>query len=265
MDTSLFAQIVAACLIGGLLSIGAAALVIYGLPRRALGLAVSFSTGLLLASATLDLLPEVLEGGAAPNEVFALLLAGFLGFFALEKFAIWRHAHGAALAGCGRSDDRRGTGDAHPHHDHVQDQHAEALLILIGDSFHNFSDGLLIAAAFMADPAIGWSAALAVIAHEIPQEAGDFAILLAAGWGRRRALFWNGVSSLTGVLGGVLGYFLLDAAREWVPIVITLAASSFLYVALVDLVPRLKRESSGAGWHGILLAAGIGVVAQHMH
>lgn len=140
--------------------------------------------------------------------------------------------------------------------------------ILVGDSFHNFTDGLLIAAAFLADPVLGWSTTLAIIAHEVPQEAGDFAILLAAGWKRGRALFWNGISSLTAIAGGILGYFALDNARQWIPIIITIAASSFLYVAIADLMPRLKRETKSVGWHGVLLAAGIAVVvlgSRHSH
>ena len=135
------------------------------------------------------------------------------------------------------------------------------MLILIGDSFHNFTDGLLIAAAFLADPALGWTTTFAIIAHEVPQEAGDFAILLSAGWKRSRALFWNGISSLTAIAGGIVGYLALDNAREWIPVIITLAASSFLYVAIADLMPRLKRETTSVGWHSVLLALGIAVIA----
>jgi zinc and cadmium transporter len=126
----------------------------------------------------------------------------------------------------------------------------------------------LIAAAFLADPVLGWSATLAIIAHEVPQEAGDFAILLAAGWKRGRALFWNGISSLTAVAGGIIGYFALDSTRDWIPVIITIAASSFLYIAIADLMPRLKRETKSVGWHGVLLAAGIAVVVfgtSHSH
>lgn len=250
---SLLFQIVLACLLGGLLSMLAAALVMFGLPKKWLGLTVSFSTGLLLAAATLHLLPEALESGLTPHEVFPLLLAGILGFFALEKFALWRHAHGSSDA---HADDEVCEDHTHAHH-HF---HGETISILIGDGFHNFTDGLLIAAAFLADPTLGWMATLAVVAHEVPQEAGDFAILLAAGWARGRALFWNGISSLTAVAGGVIGYFALERALEWVPVIITLAAASFLYIAVADLMPRLKRDHSAVGWHVLLLAAGITVV-----
>lgn len=255
MFDSLLLQIALACLAGGVLSVAAAALVMFGLPRRWLGFTVSFSTGLLLATATLHLLPEAFEAGLSPHEVFPLLLAGILGFFALEKFALWRHAHG--------------TPDAHAHqhacenhtHTHHHGHGGETVSILVGDAFHNFTDGLLIAAAFLADPALGWAATLAIIAHEVPQEAGDFAILLAAGWQRGRALFWNAFSSLAALLGGVVGYFALERALEWIPHILTIAAASFLYIAVADLMPRLKREQEAVLWHGLLLAAGIALVA----
>jgi zinc and cadmium transporter len=267
MNAPLLLQIILACLLGGLLSMAAAGLVLFGVPRRWLGFTVSFSTGLLLATATLHLLPEALESGLTPHEVFPILLAGILGFFALEKFALWRHVH----AGSGDTDTHQGDHqcDDHTHsHHHMHGGQGETLSILVGDGFHNFTDGLLIAAAFLADPALGWAATLAIIAHEVPQEAGDFAILLAAGWQRGRALFWNGVSSLTAVAGGVIGYFALENALQWVPHILTIAAASFLYIAVADLMPRLKRDNSAIGWHGLLLAAGIAVVvfgSSHSH
>lgn len=240
MDVALPLQIVAACLAGGLLSMLAAALIMWGLPRRWLPLAVSFSTGLLLAAALLDLLPAALESGLTPHEVFPVLLGGILGFFLLEKFTLWRHAHGHE-------------------HPHVHDD--QAPLILLGDAFHNFTDGVLIAAAFLADPALGWSATLAVVAHEVPQEAGDFALLLAAGWAKRRALFWNGISSLAAILGGLLGYLALDGARDGVPYALVLAAAGFIYIAVADLLPRLRRETAALPLHGALLACGVAMIA----
>jgi len=258
----LLAQIALACVAGGLLSVAAAALVMFGLPKRWLGFTVSFSTGLLLATATLHLLPEALESGLTPHEVFPLLLAGILGFFALEKFALWRHSHGGNDA---HPDDHMCEDHTHGHH-HAHG--GETVSILVGDGFHNFTDGLLIAAAFLADPTLGWATTLAIIAHEVPQEAGDFAILLAAGWRRGRALFWNGVSSLAALAGGIVGYLALERALEWVPHILTLAAASFLYIAVADLMPRLKREQQAIGWHGLLLAAGIVLVvfgSAHSH
>lgn len=265
LSLPLLAQIALACVAGGLLSVAAAALVMFGLPQKWLGFTVSFSTGLLLATATLHLLPEALESGLTPHEVFPLLLAGILGFFALEKFALWRHAHGNPDV---HPDEHACEDHTHSHH-HAHIGHGgETVSILVGDGFHNFTDGLLIAAAFLADPTLGWAATLAIITHEVPQEAGDFAILLAAGWQRARALFWNGVSSLAALAGGMAGYFALERAQEWVPHILTLAAASFLYIAVADLMPRLKREQQAIGWHGLLLAAGIALVvfgSAHAH
>ena len=253
LSLPLLAQIIIACLLGGVLSLAAAALVLFGLPRKWLNYAVSFSIGVLLATALLHLLPEALEEGLTPHEVFPLLLAGILGFFALEKFAIWRHSH------C-QGDSHTDPSDCMNHsHDHHHLHGGEAIGILVGDGFHNFTDGLLIAAAFLADPALGWAATFAVIAHEVPQEAGDFAILLAAGWQRGKALFWNGISSLSSLLGGVAAYVALERMQGWVPYIITIAAASFIYVAISDLMPRLKRERGGIGWHGFMLAAGIAI------
>ncbi len=258
MSFPILLQIIVACLLGGLLSIGAAALIMFGLPRKWIALTVSFSTGLLLAMALLHLLPEALEQGLTPHETFAILLGGILCFFALEKFALWRHAH----HGAGDSDAH---GDAHACADHTHNHHHDdasggTFSILIGDGFHNFPAGLLIAAALLADPVLGWSTTLAIIAHEVPQEAGDFAILLAAGWKRSRALLWNTISSLSAIIGGIAGYYALDNASDWIPVIITLAASSFLYVAIADLMPRLKRETTSIGWHSVLLIAGIALV-----
>jgi zinc and cadmium transporter len=252
----LWLHIILACLAGGLLSVAAAALVLFGLPKKGLHYAVSFSIGVLLATSMLHLLPEALESGLTPHEVFPVLLAGILGFFALEKFAIWRHAHGDNDA---HSDDGVCEDHTHDHH-HALIKGGETVGILVGDGFHNFTDGLLIAAAFLADPLLGWATTLAVIAHEVPQEAGDFAILLASGWQRGKALFWNAVSSLASLAGGITGYLALERAQGWIPYIITIAAASFIYIAIADLMPRLKREQKGVVWHGFLLAAGIAVV-----
>jgi zinc and cadmium transporter len=248
----LIIQILLACLLGGLLSLLAAFLILYGLPKKWLAYAVSFSTGVLLGTSMLHLLPEALDSGLSPQEVFPVLLAGILGFFALEKFSIWRHSHH-------HEDDGQmntksvATTSGHHHGD------AGVVGILIGDGFHNFTDGVLIAAAFLTDPALGWATTLAVIAHEIPQEAGDFAILLAAGWERKKALFWNGISSLASVAGGVIAYFSLEHTENWIPYVVIVAASSFIYIAIADLLPRLKFQFQGLGWHSLHLLMGVAV------
>ncbi len=268
-------QIILATLIGGVLSVGVAALVMFGLPRLWLARSVSFSTGMLLATALLDLLPEALESSFSTREIFSLLLAGILGFFVLEKYALWRHVHVSA------GDSENGVhihghshaceDHSHAHH-HAQtaniDSRATASMILLGDSFHNFTDGLLLAATFVADPVLGWSATLALLTHEVPREAGDFAVLFAAGWERRRTLIWSALAKIPSVLGAVLGYFWFESASDWVPAIITVAAASFIYIAVADLMPRLKREPYAIGWHGVLLATGVAAAAfggVHMH
>lgn len=243
-------QIIAGCLTGGFLSVLAAGLVMWGLKRQWLPRMVSFSAGLLLAVALLDLLPEAVENSSDPHQIFQLLLAGLLGFFCLERFAHWRHAHEHG------DEDDDGIPHFHSHH-----HHSTAPLIIIGDSFHNFTDGILLAASFLASPALGWSTALAIVAHEIPQEAGDFALLLEAGLSKTRALFWNGVSSFFSVAGGVIGYFALDHAREWVPATIAIAAAGFIYISIADLLPRLHRERKDFHWHALFLFVGVLVVA----
>lgn len=248
MSLPLLAQIVIACLVGGVLSVIAAAALMHGMPRRFLPMAVSFAAGTLLTSALLNLLPEALQSVADSNlmkssSVFSLLLAGILGFFALERFTFWRHAH---------------------HHDgcpRASGPMPQAPLILIGDAFHNFTDGVLLAAAFLADPVLGWTTAAAIVAHEVPQEAGDFALLLAAGWRPRRALFWNGVSSLANIAGGIIGYFLLEHALGLVPLALTLAAAGFLYIAVADLLPRLRGEQADIWIHVVAIGVGVAFVA----
>ena len=259
MSIPLSFHIILACLLRGGLSIGAAALIMFGLPRKWITLSVSFSTGLLLAMALLHLLPEALEQGLAPDAACSILLGGILCFFMLEKFTLWRHVHNNT----DEDDHHPGAEHCHDHthsHHHSSPDNEGTLTILLGDGFHNVTDGLLIAAAFLADPVLGWSTTLAIIAHEVPREAGDFAILLAAGWKHSRALFWVSVSSLAAIVGGLAGYFIIDHMSDWLPIIITIAASSFLYVAIADLMPRLRRETTSIGWHSVLLAAGVIIV-----
>lgn len=233
---SVLAQIVGASLAGGFLSLAVAALLTLGLPRRWLARMVSFSAGVLLATALLDLLPEALDRGLTHDALFSILLASLLGFFALEKLTLWRHGHeDDAVAGA-------------------------APMILIGDGVHNLTDGAVLAAAFLADPRLGWVTALAIIAHEIPHEAGAFALLLAAGWSKAKAFAWNGISGLTSVVGGLIGYFWLDGTRAWIPAVLTVAAASFFYIAVSDLMPWLRREHGAFAWHTGAMAAGIAVV-----
>lgn len=240
-----FFLIILACIAGGILSVAAAALIAFRLPRRGLSMLVAFAAGVMLSSALLDILPEAfgkLPGGH--HALFATLLAGIIGFYFLEHLAIWRHAH----PGCG-VDDACATKRAVP-------------LILIGDAFHNFVDGILIAAAFLADPWLGLTTTLAVVLHEIPQEIGDFAILLEAGWQRRSALLANAASSLASVIGGLLGYWTLQTAEALIPYFLVIAASSFIYIAVADLLPllRIYQKHDGFLRQSALIGLGIGIV-----
>jgi zinc and cadmium transporter len=193
---------------------------------------VCISAGLLLTVAFTRLVPEAFESGIDTHALGWVLLAGILGFFLLEKLALIHHTH-------------HHEGDEHHHH-HGHDAHEArrgGIPILVGDAFHNFADGVVIAAAFLVDWRAGVLATAAVMAHEIPHEVGDFMILLNAGYTRRRAVVFNLVSGSSAVIGGVVGYFVLDAVEGLLPYALLLAASSFIYIALSDLLPEMMRRS----------------------
>lgn len=194
---------------------------------------VSLSVGILLSTSLLHALPEAFESNADPHSLFATLLAGLLGFFLLEKTAVLRHSH-------------HYEGDGHGH-EHGHDRHEAGRagwMILVGDGLHNFTDGILIAAAFLADPRLGVVTALAITAHEIPQEVGDFIVLLNAGFTRARAYVYNLASSGMAILGGLVGYFTLGQGTEWIPYVLVLASSGFIYIAVSDLMPQMQRRAT---------------------
>ena len=232
--------------VGGVLSVMAAAvfLLLRDHHRSAvLPHGISFAIGALLAVAFWGLIPEAFAK-VRPEQfqsLSATILAGILGFFVLEKLLIWRHCHYGSCEAHG--DDGHGDDHAHGHsHSHGNAQSAGALIIL-GDSIHNFVDGVLIAAAFLTDVQLGIVTSLAVAAHEIPQEVGDFAILLDSGYSRGKALFYNVLASLTTVLGGVLAYFSLEDLHDSLPYFLALAASSFIYIAVADLIPSLHKKT----------------------
>ena len=238
-------------LLSGVVSVLAAALLSFRLQKRLIPLMVSFSAGMLLGNAVLNLLPEAFESPLIdPHDTAWLLLGGFVAFFLLEKALLIRHSH-------------HHEGDGHGHsHGHDQREAGQGgYLILIGDSFHNFADGVLVAAAFLTDPALGWITALAIAAHEIPQEIGDFIVLLNAGLSRTRALAYNLLSGCSAILGGLVGYFALSVTDVLVPQAIALAASGFIYIALADLVPDMHRHRAIRTSAGqvALLALGIAV------
>lgn len=189
--------------------------------RRLLPSLVSYAVGTLLGAAFLGMLPRALEGGNG-RAVLSTTLFGLVLFFVLEKWVLWRHCHQAEC-----------------------DIHASAgPLILAGDACHNFVDGFAIASAFLVSVPLGISTSLAVIAHEIPQELGDFAILLESGYTRSRALVYNLLSSATTLPGALIAYFALSALSAIIPYVLAVSAASFIYIAAADLIPGLHRQTS---------------------
>lgn len=258
--------------IGGVLSALAASLFLAVSDRiraRVLPHLVSFATGALLSAALLGLLPHAIEsaGAADTHDIGLTLLAGLLLFFVLEKMVLWRHCH-ADVCEVHVSPEPHAHAHGHNHHhlgnhshEHGRDR-ASAMLILIGDGFHNVLDGVLIAAAFMTDIHLGVVTAIAVCAHEIPQEVGDLAILLNGGMSRLKALTLNLLASVTSVLGGVVAYFAMAEVQQVLPYAIAIAASSFLYIAVADLIPGLHRKvDPGSGvWQLVYIVLGVVVI-----
>lgn len=257
--------ILLATLIAGGLSVLLAATVSLTWLHRFADRMLAYAVGVLLAFAFTKLMPEAVHLGLDPHLAGQWLLAGVVAFFLLEKAALWRHAH---------------HGHDHAHHPELTRPAAgpgsgspRVTMIVVGDGMHNFVDGVLIAAAFLVDPALGWATTAAILAHELPQEIGDFMALLAAGVSRVRALALNALSSASMVLGGVLAYFVLDDMEAVVPYVLVLAAASFIYIAVADLVPELRRQrrfKDAAGQLALLLLGVatvqvVGLFAHHSH
>lgn len=243
--------ILLATMISGLVSALVAGWLAYRYFSKFLHEMVSFSVGVLLSVALLHTLPEAFESGADTHTLFALLLGGLLAFFMLEKVAILRHNH-----------HHEHDGHHHPPGHDAHEAGRGGLAVLVGDGLHNFCDGILIAAAFLVDPKLGALTALSIAAHEVPQELGDFIILVNAGLTRRRALLFNVMSSMMAMLGGVVGYFLLADSRGLLPYVLVLAASSFIYIALADLMPQMQKRTSlrASLPQFVLVGAGVAIV-----
>ena len=243
---STLAWITAASLLGGVLSVACAAL--FALTARAawVPMLVSYAIGALLGAAFLELLPHAFEGAMGVRGVAATVLAGIFAFFILEKLVLWRHCH---VEDC----------EVHDQHTDAYDHGRSGMLILIGDSFHNFVDGILIAAAFMDNTQLGIVTALAIIAHEIPQEVGDFLILLHSGYSRSRAFMLNLLSSFAMFAGGLIAYFALQSLQQWVQGILALAAASMIYVAVADLIPGLHKrtELKATLSQSVLIALGV--------
>jgi len=277
--------IILATVVGGVLSALAASLFllvpeakrVHWIPHL-----VSFAIGALLAAALLDLLPEAIAvaGVSHASQIGLTLLVGLLIFFVLEKLVLWRHCHHDSCEAHAVDEEHEANGHSHESHghqhahaNHVTDQQRHAAsgwMILFGDGFHNTLDGVLIAAAFMTDIHLGIVTSVAVMIHEIPQEVGDLAILLHSGMPRRKALVLNLVTSLTSVIGGVIAFFALGTAMQVLPYAITLAAASFIYIAVADLIPGLHRrvDAESAVQQFALISCGvllIGLMEKVLH
>ena len=222
--------------LGGLLIASGVLLIRDPLRAKLIPWLVSYAVGALLGISMMGLLPESLRD-LPPARVFATLLGGILLFFILEKLVLWRHCH---------------THDCEVHESTVAS-------VMIGDTFHNFVDGAVIAAAVLTSVPLGVSTAVAVAAHEIPQEVGDFAILLHAGYSREKALLLNVMSALASAAGAVAAFLAVDLVPRTLPYFLVLAASSFLYVAMADLIPGLHRGRTDASSlrQIVLIALGI--------
>ena len=222
--------------LGGLLVASGILLITDSARARFVPWLVSYAVGALLGVSTLKILPEALEQ-VEPPQVLGTLLAGILLFFVLEKLVLWRHCH---------------THDCEVHDGSV-------FPVLVGDAFHNFVDGAVIAAAVMTSVPLGISTAVAVAAHEIPQEVGDFAVLLHAGYSRSRALMLNVLSAGASAVGAIAAFVAFDIVPLLLPYFLALAAASFLYVAMADLIPGLHRGRTDAASMRQILLIGAGV------
>ena len=200
---------------------------------------ISYAVGTLIGVALIDLVPEALHALQPRPAMFTMVL-GILAFFLVEKAVIWRHCHDEA--------------DCHVHN-------RAASLVIVGDMFHTFVDGAVIAAAVLTSIPLGFTTALAVAAHEIPQEVGDVAILLRAGFSRLRAFTLNVVAGAGGILGAAAMIAAGRALPQLLPYVLAFAAGNFLYVAMADLIPDLHRGGTGAARQVFLIAAGVGTIA----
>jgi zinc and cadmium transporter len=237
------AWIAAASIAGGVLSLALAALVAFSARASWIPVLISFAIGALLGAVFLEILPHAFSNTGNIHAVAATILGGILAFFVLEKLVLWRHCH---VEDC----------EAHDQHADARDQGRSGMMITIGGGFHNFVDGVLIAAAFLEGTQLGVVTATAIIAHEIPQEIGDFVILLHSGYGKAAAFAMNAASSFAMLIGAMLGYFALHAVQEWTDTALALAAASLIYVAVADLIPGLhKRPELRATAQQVLLIA----------
>ncbi|WP_412480456.1 ZIP family metal transporter [Azonexus sp. IMCC34839] len=244
---STLSWIITVALAGGILSVVAAAALSVALGTHRVSMLISYAIGALLGAAFLEILPHALEHGQ-PQRMASTVLFGILVFFVLEKLVLWRHCHHDHC-------------EAHEAHAPANDHGRSGLLILVGDTFHNFVDGILIAAAFLENTELGIVTALAIIAHEIPQEVGDYLILLHSGYSKMKALAYNLLSSLATLVGSLLAYYALSELTEWIPYLLGLAAASMIYVAVADLIPGLHKRTELKATLQQVLLIGMGVAS----
>ena len=264
-------------LAAGIGSVWLAAFLSFGVLARYTQHMLSLAAGALLATAFIHLLPEAFESQASARDLFATLLLGLVFFFLLDKAELWHHGHehGGANANANANANAQSHaqtnareaahthGDAHDHgHHHGSSGHSGGWTVLAGDSVHAFGDGILIASAFMADLRLGVVAALAVLVHEVPHHMGDLVVLRQTSNNRRAAVIKVSLAGAVTALGGVIGYALIDQLYDYLPFFLIMASSSFIYVALADLIPQLQKRvtaretAAQIAW----LAIGIGLV-----
>ncbi len=295
-DLPILAWIILTSFIGGALSVAGAGLVAFKARTSAVPMLISYAIGAMLGAVFLEILPEAInatvKNGGSVQATTTTVLFGILLFFGLEKLVIWRHCHGdhCEVHAIHTEEDcpvthpeaktvhtkpigkikykAATTPQASIHavagaHAHGNDYGRSGMMVMIGDTFHNFVDGILIASAFMVDIKVGIVTAAAIVAHEIPQEVGDFLILLHSGYSKKQAFTFNLVSSFATVVGGTIAYFALQHVQSWAPTILGFAASSMLYVAVADLIPNLHKRTELRATISqlVLITLGIGSIA----
>jgi zinc and cadmium transporter len=295
-DFSVLTWIILTSFIGGALSVTGAGIVALKARTKAVPMLISYAIGAMLGAVFLEILPEAinasLKNGQPASHTTTTVLFGILLFFTLEKLVIWRHCHGdhcevhaihteedcpdiqpntiksdapetPVLNTKYRAASRASASVINTAHTHEHDHGRSGMMVMIGDTFHNFVDGILIASAFMVDIKVGIVTAAAIVAHEIPQEVGDFLILLHSGYSKKQAFIFNLVSSFATVVGGVIAYFALQHVQNWAPTILGFAAASLLYVSVADLIPNLHKRTELRSTISqlVLIALGVGSIA----
>jgi len=245
----ILAWIVTVTVLGGLLSVLAAAAFALRAKPTQVPMLISYAIGTLLGAAFLEILPHAVELSGKPLPVTTTVLIGMILFFVLEKLMLWRHRHDEDLA----PDEL-----AHAGADH----HRIAIMVIIGDTFHNSVDGVIIAGAFLVNLELGMITAVAIITHEVPQEVGDFLVLLHSGYSQRQAFAFNLLASGAMVVGGVAAYYALQSVHQWIPLLLGIAAASMIYVSVADLIPSLhsRRGLRATVQQTLLIATGIATI-----